>query len=107
MSIERDAAVLLLQKAVDCWDRASMNKDDYVEAVKLALSALKGSPAQWVPAKEHIPDPGERVIASNGSFAGEAYIGYRNGEKVWFRYYGITWEGTGIAPPDRWAPMPK
>lgn len=73
----------------------------------MSLSALKGETLEWVPVTDHLPDPGERVIASNGSFSGEAYIGYRSGKSVWFRHYGITWEDTGIMPPIRWAPMPK
>lgn len=62
---------------------------------------------EWTSAEDGLPDPGERVIASNGFFSGEAYIGYRGGKSVWFRHYGFTWEETGIMPPDRWAPMPK
>lgn len=62
---------------------------------------------EWTSVEDGLPDPGERVIASNGFFSGEAYIGYRGGESVWFRHYGFTWEETGIMPPDRWAPMPK
>lgn len=59
---------------------------------------------EWTSVEDCLPDPGERVIASNGFFSGEAYIGYRGGEPVWFRHYGFTWEETGIMPPDRWAP---
>lgn len=61
----------------------------------------------WYSADKKKPDPGERVIASNGFFTGEAYIGYRNGEAVWFRQYGITWGDAGLKAPDRWMPMPK
>lgn len=39
---------------------------------------------EWTSVEDGLPDPGERVIASNGFFSGEAYIGYRSGESVWF-----------------------
>ena len=35
---------------------------------------------EWTSVEDGLPDPGERVIASNGFFSGEAYIGYRGGE---------------------------
>ena len=45
---------------------------------------------EWTSVEDGLPDPGERVIASNGFFSGEAYIGYRGGKSVWFRHYGFT-----------------
>lgn len=54
-------------------------------------------PNEWVSVDERLPEPGERVLASNGSFVGEAYMA-SNG--TWMRHDGFPWE------VDAWMPMP-
>ena len=51
----------------------------------------------WVSVEEKLPEPGERVLAANGSFVGEAYLA-SNG--TWMRHDGFPWE------VDCWMPMP-
>ena len=52
---------------------------------------------EWVSVEERLPEPGERVLAANGSFVGEAYMA-SNG--AWMRHDGFPWE------VDAWMPMP-
>ena len=54
-------------------------------------------PNEWVRVEERLPEPGERVLAANGSFVGEAYLA-SNG--TWMRHDGFPWE------VDCWMPMP-
>lgn len=54
-------------------------------------------PNEWVSVEERLPEPGERVLAANGSFVGEAYMA-SNG--AWMRHDGFPWE------VDAWMPMP-
>ena len=54
-------------------------------------------PDEWVSVEEKLPEPGERVLAANGSFVGEAYM-VSNG--TWMRHDGFPWE------VDCWMPMP-
>ena len=55
------------------------------------------SPNEWVSVEERLPEPGERVLAANGSFVGEAYMA-SNG--AWMRHDGFPWQ------VDAWMPMP-
>lgn len=54
-------------------------------------------PNEWVSVEERLPEPGERVLAANGSFVGEAYLA-SNG--AWMRHDGFPWK------VDCWMPMP-
>lgn len=58
----------------------------------------------WFSVRRALPDPGERVIVTDGVFVGEAYLG-KGG--TWKRY-GADMVGrvTGIFPPVAWRPMP-
>ena len=54
-------------------------------------------PNEWVSVEDAVPDPGERVLAANGNFVGEAYMA-SNG--AWMRHDGFPWK------VDAWMPMP-
>ena len=66
-------------------------------------------PNEWVAVEDAVPDPGERVLATDGIFVGEAY---RTSADSWHRHTGFPWRDgvTGRtvkywmllpAPPDR------
>ena len=46
------------------------------------------SPNEWVSVEDTVPDPGERVLATDGIFVGEAY---RSSANRWFRHTGFPW----------------
>ena len=54
-------------------------------------------PNEWVSVEERLPEPGERVLAANGSFVGEAYLASND---AWMRHDGFPWK------VDCWMPMP-
>ena len=67
---------------------------------------------EWVSVEDTVPDPGERVLATDGIFVGEAY---RTSADSWHRHTGFPWRDgvTGRtvkywmllpAPPDRRPP---
>ena len=69
-------------------------------------------PNEWVSVEDAVPDPGERVLATDGIFVGEAY---RTSADSWHRHTGFPWRDgvTGRtvkywmllpAPPDRRPP---
>ena len=43
---------------------------------------------EWVSAEDAVPDPGERVLATDGIFVGEAY---RTSADSWHRHTGFPW----------------
>ena len=45
-------------------------------------------PNEWVSVEDTVPDPGERVLATDGIFVGEAY---RSSANRWFRHTGFPW----------------
>ena len=72
---------------------------------KAVVATGDGLLGRWTMLTDKKPNPGERVIASNGFFVGEAYIAIQDGEYVWRRGYGLPWDY--MEPPDRWMPMPN
>lgn len=55
------------------------------DACIIAVEALKRS--RWIPCSERLPEPGKPVLATDGGFVGEMYIGKR-GE---WRRYNVTY----------------
>ena len=45
-------------------------------------------PNEWVSMVDAVPDPGERVLATDGIFVGEAY---RTSADSWHRHTGFPW----------------
>lgn len=67
---------------------------------------------KWISAKDRLPKPGERVIATNGKVSGEAYIQNSVPEKCcsaarWQRYYGASWDAGFEFPVTHWMPLPN
>ena len=61
-------------------------------------------PNEWVSVEDATPDPGERVLATDGIFVGEAY---RTSANSWFRHTGFPWrDGVTGRTVRFWMPMP-
>lgn len=70
-----------IQKWVPDWD----DREDglsYWDAIDMAIDALD-PPNEWVSVEERLPEPGERVLATDCGFVGEFYINERG---QWQRY---------------------
>ena len=81
-------------QAMDPVDAANLQQNDNCAAIA----------QQWIPVTDRMPEPGERVLATDGGFVGELYV---NSRGQWKRYnvndhsllmaLDILW----------WMPMPK
>ncbi len=84
--------IRLAKKAADAW----RNTDTYHQAaqiIDMLISALEGEPTltppnEWISVEDTVPDPGERVLATDGIFVGEAY---RTSADSWHRHTGFPW----------------
>lgn len=66
------------------------------------IRPIETSPNEWVSVDERLPEDGERVIATDGCFTGEAYIDCYG---VWCRSNGMRWNmfKTDVT---HWMPLP-
>ena len=58
--------------------------EEMMEVRDMAIAALREpEERRWIPVTERLPEPGERVLATDGGFVGELYI---NSFGQWQRY---------------------
>lgn len=61
-------------------------------------------PNEFVSVEDTVPDPGERVLATDGIFVGEAY---RTSADSWHRHTGFPWrDGVTGRTVKYWMPLP-
>ena len=60
-------------------------------------------PNEWVSVENVVPDPGERVLATDGTFVGEAY---RTSANTWYRHTGFPWRDCLQSIVTLWMPLP-
>ena len=101
-----DGSELMDEIQACSWD----SEQDKERAEDLVLGMPTLTPQnEWVSVEDTVPDPGERVLATDGIFVGEAY---RTSADSWHRHTGFPWRDgvTGRtvkywmllpAPPDR------
>ena len=76
---------------------------DMAEKIVLEMPTLT-PPNEWVSVEDTVPDPGERVLATDGIFVGEAY---RSSANSWFRHTGFPWrDGVTGRTVRFWMPLP-
>lgn len=71
-----------------------------------AAKTLEQAGVAWISVKDRLPESGKRVIATDGTYAGEAYMDL---EGCWYRNFGInpqTWQQVYKHPVTHWMPMP-
>ena len=88
---EKLDAELKEKLGVDTWPRCDVNKvgidaADLIERLTAENAALREKVPQWISVEERRPEPGKRVLATDGVFVGEAY---RTSADTWRRYDGI------------------
>lgn len=86
-----------LVKSVLEWEDAHPNK-----AVPYKPTFIP--PNEWVSVEERLPEPGERVLATDGGFVGEFYINKRG---QWQRYNVNCSELLMALDILYWMPLPK
>ena len=89
-------------------DPGNMSARNFL-AIAKALNAnpwelIDTPPNEWGSVEDTVPDPGERVLATDGIFVGEAY---RSSANSWFRHTGFPWrDGVTGRTVRFWMPLP-
>ena len=76
---------------------------DLIERLTAENVALREKVPQWASVEEQRPDPGKRVLATDGVFVGEAY---RTSADTWRRYDGIAMRDCLGSVVTHWMPLP-
>ena len=89
-------------------DKIEYFNDDYgfETAYKVDIDNLPTltPPNEWVSVEDSIPCSGKRVLATDGSFVGEAW--YASLSRSWYRYNGLEWNRI-CREVTHWMPLPK
>lgn len=115
--ISREALVDRLNKNLSACNPGTFSEMCYADAIETVkhfpsanvepvrhgeMEALERT--RWIPCSERMPNPGERVLATDGGFVGEMYIGKR-GE---WRCYNVTYiEDLMALDILWWMPLPE
>ena len=77
---------------------------DLIERLTAENAALRAQIPQWNSVEERRPEPGKRVLATDGVFVGEAY---RTSADTWRRYDGIAMRDCLGSIVTHWMPLPE
>lgn len=75
-----------------------------IERLTAENAALREKVPQWISVEERRPEPGKRVLATDGVFVGEAY---RTSADTWRRYDGIAMRDCLGSIVTHWMPLPE
>ena len=75
-----------------------------IEKAEAENAALREKVPQWISVEERRPEPGKRVLATDGVFVGEAY---RTSADTWRRYDGIAMRDCIGSVVTHWMPLPE
>lgn len=88
----------------DCFDEVNTAAAELIERLTAENAALREKVPQWVSVEERRPEPGKRVLATDGVFVGEAY---RTSADTWRRYDGIAMRDCLGSVVTHWMPLPE
>ena len=74
-----------------------------IERLTAENAALREKVPQWISVEERRPEPGKRVLATDGVFVGEAY---RTSAGTWNRYDGEAMRDCIGSVVTHWIPLP-
>ena len=75
-----------------------------IERLTAENAALREKVPRWISVEEQRPEPGKRVLATDGVFVGEAY---RTSADTWRRYDGIAMRDCLGSIVTHWMPLPS
>ena len=75
-----------------------------IERLTAENVALREKVPQWISVEDRHPEPGTRVLATDGVFVGEAY---RTSADTWRRYDGIAMRDCLGSIVTHWMPLPS
>ena len=87
-----------------CYDPLKLAAADLIERLTAENAVLREKVPQWISVEERRPEPGERVLATDGIFVGEAY---RTSADTWRRYDGIAMRDCIGSVVTHWMPLPE
>ena len=87
----------------DCLTPLFREAADAIERLTAENAALRERVPQWISVEERRPEPGKRVLATDGVFVGEAY---RTSANTWRRYDGIAMRDCLGSVVTHWMPLP-
>lgn len=87
----------------DCLTPLFREAADAIERLTAEDAALREKAPQWVSVEERRPEPGKRVLATDGVFVGEAY---RTSADTWRRYDGTAMRDCLGSIVTHWMPLP-
>lgn len=88
----------------DCFDEVNTAAAELIERLTAENAALREKVPQWISVEERRPEPGKRVLATDGVFVGEAY---RTSADTWRRYDGIAMRDCLGSIITNWMPLPE
>nr|DAE49909.1 MAG TPA: Protein of unknown function (DUF551) [Caudoviricetes sp.] len=88
----------------DCMGDMMAGAADLIERLTAENAALREKVPQWISVEERRPEPGKRVLATDGIFVGEAY---RTSADTWRRYDGIAMRDCIGSIVTHWMPLPE
>ena len=87
----------------DCLERLVADAADLIDRLTAENAALREKVPRWISVEERMPEPGKRVLATDGVFVGEAY---RTSADTWRRYDGIAMRDCLGSIVTHWMPLP-
>lgn len=87
----------------DCFEYVNTAAAELIERLTAENAALREKVPQWISVEERRPEPGKRVLATDGVFVGEAY---RTSADTWRRYDGIAMRDCLGSIVTHWMPLP-
>ena len=92
------------RKYVRCTERLADEAITMIERLTAENAVLREKVPQWISVEERRPEPGKRVLATDGVFVGEAY---RTSADTWRRYDGIAMRDCIGSIVTHWMPLPE
>lgn len=99
-----DGGLCPLFSDADCIVHLREAAIDWIERLTAENAAMREKVPQWISVEERRPEPGKRVLATNGVFVGEAY---RTSADTWRRYDGIAMRDCIGSVVTHWMPLPE
>ena len=88
----------------ECDEHLAAAAASLIERLTAENAALREKVPQWISVEERRPEPGKRVLATDGVFVGEAY---RTSADTWRRYDGIAMRDCLGSVVTHWMPLPE
>ena len=88
----------------ECVEHLAAAAASLIERLTAENAALREKVPQWISVEERRPEPGKRVLATDGVFVGEAY---RTSADTWRRYDGIAMRDCLGSVVTHWMPLPE